>query len=344
MMTPLTGIFILLLIAALRFGSTLLLPVVVAGLFALLLAPTVRWMVKRKIPAALAAGLVVLGVTAVLVLSVSLLAAPAADWLKRAPDTLETAERKIRRLAKPLQSLQQTAQKVQEVTQGNAVTGGTQTRSVTVAPAGLLSRLSGTTLSALGGLMTVIFLTYFLLASGDRFREKFADMLPERHRREMAAAIVEMQGQMSHYLMLTTLINAGVGVLTWGALLAIGFPNPALWGVVAAVLNYIPYVGALVTLLVIGLAGLVTFDTTHEPLLAMGAFFIINMIESNVATPTLLGRRLPLNPVAIFLGLLFWGWVWGVTGAVLAVPLTVLVKVVSDRMAPLKAFGHLLDN
>lgn len=343
-MTPTTGIFLLLLIAAMRFGSTLLLPVVVAGLFALLLAPTVRWMVKRNIPAALAAGLVVLGVTAVLVLSVALVAAPAAEWLKRAPDTLEIAERKIRRLAKPLQSLQQTAQKVQEVTQGNAVAGGTPSRSVTVAPAGFFSRLSGTTVSALGGLMTVIFLTYFLLASGDRFREKFADMLPERHRREMAAAIVEMQGQMSHYLMLTTLINAGVGILTWAALLAIGFPNPALWGMVAAVLNYIPYVGALITLLVIGLAGLVSFDTTHEPLLAMGAFFVINMIESNVATPTLLGRRLPLNPVAIFLGLLFWGWVWGVTGAVLAVPLTVAVKVISDRVGPLKSFGAMLDN
>lgn len=343
-MTPSLGIFLLLLIAAMRLGSSLLLPIVVAGLMALLLAPSVRWMVRRRIPAALAAGLVVLGVTAVLVASVSLLAAPAADWLKRAPETLGQAEVKLRRLSKPLQSLQKTAEKVQQVTQGGVVPGGTPTRSVTVAPAGLFSRLSGTTLSVLGALMTVIFLSYFLLASGERFREKFADMLPERHRREMAGAIVEMQGQMSHYLMLTTAINAGVGLLTWGALLAIGFPNPALWGVVAAVLNYIPYVGALVTLLVIGLAGLVSFETTQEPLLAMGAFFVINLIESNIATPTLLGRRLPLNPVAIFVGLLFWGWVWGITGAVLAVPLTVMVKTVSDRVGPLKPFGQLLDN
>lgn len=342
-MTPVLGIFLLLVIAALRLGSSLLLPITVAGLLALLLAPMVRWLVRRRIPAALAAGLVVVGVTAGLIVAMMVLAAPAADWLERAPKTLEQAERKIRKLAKPLQSLQQTAEKVQQVTQGG-VTTSAPPRSVTVAPAGIMSKLSGTTLSALGALMTVIFLAYFLLASGDRFREKFADMLPERHRREMAGAIVEMQRQMSHYLLLTTLINAAVGLLTWGALLAIGFPNPALWGVVAAVLNYIPYVGALVTLLVIGLAGLVTFDTTREPLLAMGAFFVINLIESNIATPTLLGKRLPLNPVAIFVGLLFWGWVWGITGAVLAVPLTVMVKVVADRVGPLKPFGQLLDN
>ncbi len=343
-MTPVIGIFLLLVVAALRLGSSFLLPVAVSGLMALLLAPTVRWLVRRRLPAALAAGLIVLGVTAVGVTSLGLLASPAADWLDRAPKSLGQIERKIRRLAKPLQQLQQTAEKVQQVTQGGVVGGSAPAPSVTVAPAGLLSKLSGTTLSLLGALMTVIFLTYFLLASGDRFREKFADMLPERHRREMAAAIVEMQARMSHFLLLSTVINAGVGLLTWGALVLIDFPNPALWAVVAAVLNFIPYIGAVVTLLVIGLAGLVTFDTTREPLLAMGAFFVINMIESNIATPMLLGRRLPLNPVAIFIGLLFWGWVWGITGAVLAVPLTVLVKVVADRVGPLKAFGELLDN
>ena len=343
-MTPVIGIFLLLVVAALRLGSSLLIPIAVAGLFALLLAPAVRWLVRRGVPAAFAAGLIVLGVTAVGVTSIGLLASPAADWLARAPKSLEQAERKIRRLAKPLQTLQQTAEKVQRVTQGGVPGGSTAAQSVTVAPAGIMSRLSGTTLSALGALMTVIFLAYFLLASGDRFREKFADMLPERHRREMAAAIVEMQRQMSHYLLLTTLINAAVGLLTWGALALIDFPNPALWGVVAAVLNYVPYVGAVVTLAIIGLAGLVSFDTTREPLMALGAFFVINLIESNIATPMLLGRRLPLNPVAIFVGLLFWGWVWGITGAVLAVPLTVLVKVVADRVAPLKPFGELLDN
>ncbi|MES2123625.1 MAG: AI-2E family transporter [Gemmatimonadota bacterium] len=340
-----TGILLLLVIVALKLGSSLILPIVVAGLLALLLAPAVRWLVKRRLPTSLAAGLVMIGVTAVLVISIALLANPAADWIERAPKSLAQVERKIRRLSKPLQQLQQTAEKVQQVTQ-NGVGGGAPsgTQAVTVAPKGLMSKLSGTTISAAGALMTVIFLAYFLLAMGDRFRDKFADMLPERHRREMAAAIVLMQRQMSHYLLISTLINAAVGLLTWGALELLHFPNPALWGVIAGVLNFIPYLGAVVTLVVIGLAGLVSFDTTHEPLLAMGAFFVINMIESNIATPMMLGRRLPLNPVAIFVGLLFWGWIWGITGAVLAVPLTVMMKVVADRVESLKPFGELLDN
>lgn len=344
-MDPMTGILLLLVIVALKLGSSLILPIVVAGLLALLLAPAVRWLVKRKLPISLAAGLVMIGVTATLVVSIALLANPAADWIDRAPTSLGQVERKIRRLSKQLQQLQQTAEKVQQVTQ-SGVGGGTPkgTQAVTVSPKGLMSKLSGTTISAVGALMTVIFLAYFLLAMGDRFRDKFAEMLPERHRREMATAIVLMQRQMSHYLLLSTLINTAVGVLTWGALLLLDFPNPALWGVVAGVLNFIPYVGAVVTLVVIGLAGLVSFDTTREPLLAMGAFFVINMIESNIVTPMLLGRRLPLNPVAIFVGLLFWGWIWGITGAVLAVPLTVMIKVVADRVETLKPFGELLDN
>lgn len=340
-MTPLFGIFLLLLVAAMRLGSALLLPIAVAGMLALLLAPPTRWLIRRRLPAALAAALVVIGMTGTMVVAVAVLASPASEWVERAPRSLEQAERKIRKLARPLQTLQQTADKVQQVTQGAPQNGA---RAVTVAPPGMLSRLSGTTASVLGALLTVIFLTYFLLASGERFREKFADMLPERHRREMAAAIVEMQRQMSHYLLLTTLINAGVGVLTWIALVLIDFPNPLLWAVIAGVLNYVPYVGAAVTVAVLGIAGLVSFDTSHQALIAMGAFFVINMIEANVATPVLLGRRLPLNPVAIFVGLLFWGWVWGITGAVLAVPLTVFVKVVADRVPPLKPFGVLLDN
>ena len=211
-MDPMIAILLLLVIVALKLGSSLILPIVVAGLLALLLAPAVRWLVKRKLPISLAAGLVMIGVTSTLVVSIALLANPAADWIDRAPKSLGQVERKIRRLSKPLQQLQQTAEKVQQVTQsgvGGGAPAGTQ--AVTVAPKGLMSKLSGTTISAAGALMTVIFLAYFLLAMGDRFRDKFAEMLPERHRREMADAIVLMQRQMSHYLLLSTLINTAVG-------------------------------------------------------------------------------------------------------------------------------------
>ena len=334
------GIFLILLVAALRLGSTLLMPIAVSGLFALLLAKPVRWMSRRRIPVGIGAGIVVLGVVAAFIVAVFLLAAPAAAWVETAPRTLVTAQVKIRRLMRPIEKLQRTAEQVEKITN----TSDTKETSVKVESAGLMSRVSGTTVGFLGGFFTVVFLTYFLLAQGERFRQKVGEFLHRRHHLEVQDALRDMQAQMSTFLFTATAINAGVGVLTYIALLVIGMPNPGLWAVIAGVLNFIPYIGAIVTMIVIGLAGIVSFEGTSQPLMAVSAFFVINMIESNIVTPTLMGRRLPLNPVAVFVGFLFWGWVWGVTGAVLAVPLTVTIKVVADRIPGLQPLGVLLDN
>jgi predicted PurR-regulated permease PerM len=156
-------------------------------------------------------------------------------------------------------------------------------------------------------------------------------------------ALAEIELQMGRYLSLTTLTNAVVGLLTWGFLHLLGMPNAALWGALAGILNFIPYVGALVTIALIGIAALVSFDTTNKALLAAGGYFVINLIESNLVTPALLGKRLPLNVVALFVGLLFWGWIWGITGAVLAVPLTVMLKVICDHIEGMKV-GVFLEN
>jgi predicted PurR-regulated permease PerM len=184
-----------------------------------------------------------------------------------------------------------------------------------------------------------------MLAAGSLFRQKLAALLPARaDRAHVIDALAEIEVQMSRYLFLTTLINVAVGLLTWAVLAALGMPNAALWGAVAGVLNFIPYVGAIATLALIAIAGLVSFDQSNRALYAAGAFFVINMIESNLATPLLLGRRLPLNAVALFVGVLFWGWIWGITGAVLAVPLTVMIKVICDHVEPLEPVALFLDS
>lgn len=334
------GLFVLAFIAALRVGSSLVLPIVWAGLLALLLAPVVNWLARHRVPPALGAGLVILALLGSVGTAVSFLAAPATSWIERAPETLRQAERKIRKLTRGLEQLQETAEAVEDVAQG----GTSRPRApATSAPAGgFFAKLSGTTVAFAGSLATVIFLSYFLLAMGHRFREKLDDLLDSDIREEVSAAIGEMQQQMSRYLALSTAINAGVGVLTWLVLSLIGMPNPALWGVLAGVLNFIPYLGAVITIVVILLAGLVSLQTTGQAFLAAGAFFGINLIEANIVTPTLMGRRLPLNPVAIFGGLLFWGWLWGMTGAILAVPLMACVKVMADRIGPLKPLGEML--
>jgi predicted PurR-regulated permease PerM len=337
------GLFVLAMIAALRIGRSLVLPILLAGLLALLLVPAVNWLVRHRVPAIIAAGLVVLTMVGTVGSAVVAIAGPAAEWLERAPRTLTQAERKIRQLAKPLEQLQQTAKKVEEVAQG-ATQGSTARRTTTaqVAPGGLFQKLSGNTLAFVGAMMTVIFLSFFLLATSPRFKEKFQQILPAEDSAQLLGAIGEMQQQMSRYLTVTVSINVGVGLVTWGIMHLIGMPNPGLWGVVAGVLNFIPYLGAIITIGVILLAGLVSFDESSRAFLAAGSFFVLNLIEGNVITPTLLGRRLPLNPVAIFGGLLFWGWLWGVTGAILAVPLMACVKVIADRVEPLKPMGEML--
>lgn len=338
------GMLFILLVAALKLASAFFLPVVASALLALLLAPPVRWMSRRGLPAGAAAGLVVGGLVIVVCAAVFSLARPATAWLARAPETMAQAQEKIQRLARPLYNLQRTAAQVQEATATPAADGTRKPTKVEMAPAGIFSTLPGTTIGFLGAISTVLFLTFFLLAAGERFSEKLGDIMPERFRRQMIDGLRDMQAQMSRYLSTSALIRASLGLATWGLLTLVGLPNPALFGVIAAILNFIPYLGSLATLVIIAVASLVTFDTTQPALIAIGGFFALSVIEGNVVTPMLLGHRLPLNAVAIFVGLLFWSWIWGITGAVLAVPLTVLVKVIADRVEPLEPLGVILDN
>jgi predicted PurR-regulated permease PerM len=138
------------------------------------------------------------------------------------------------------------------------------------------------------------------------------------------------------------LINMGLGLATWGVLAALGMPNAALWGMLAGVLNIVPYLGAVATAGILALAAVVSFDSLGHALLMPGAFLLLNLIEANVVTPVLLGREFPLNPVAVFVGLLFWGFVWGVPGAILAVPMMVALKIVCDRLPSLRPVAELL--
>jgi predicted PurR-regulated permease PerM len=338
----LAGILVILIMAVLRLASAFFLPVFASALLALLLAPPVRWLIQRRVPAGLAAGMIVIAVVLVTTTVIVSLARPAASWLARAPSTLEQVQHRLQEIATPLHNLQRTAAKVQEVT--SSPTPGDVRAKVEVAPPGVLSSVPGTTVGVLGAISSVIFLTFFLLAAGERFRQKLGDIMPERYRREMVDGLRDLQTQMSRYLSTSVLIHVSLGTATWAVLKVIGLPNPALWGALAAILNFIPYLGSLAMLAVIGVMSLATFDDTRHVLYAVGAFLVISVLEGNVITPFLLGHRLPLNAVAIFLGLLFWGWIWGITGAVLAVPLTVLIKVIADRVRPLAPLSVLLGN
>jgi predicted PurR-regulated permease PerM len=336
------GIFIIMAVTALKLGSSLVLPIVVAVLLTLLLSSPLAWLKRRRIPEPVGAGILVFGSVILFGVSLWFLADPAVEWMAEAPRNLAKAEQKLRTLSKPLHTIQQTAAKVDDAT-ATPSPGGAQV--VQLAQPGVLQRISGGSTAFAGNALAVIFLSYFLLAAAPIFRQKLAMVLPARaERRQVEEVMREIELHMSRYLWLSTVINTIVGLLTWALLALLGFPNAALWGAVAGILNYIPYVGALATLGVIMFAGLVSFPGVNQALAGAGGFFVINMLESNLITPLLLGRKLPLNAAALFLGLMFFGWLWGVTGAVLAVPLTVMVQVVCSRIPAAQSFAVFLDS
>jgi predicted PurR-regulated permease PerM len=335
------AIMTLLLVAALRLGRAFVLPVVIALLLTLMLSAPMRWLQRLHIPRRVAAALVVFGALGAGIGAGSLLVAPAITWVASAPATMRKLETRIRRIARPLSALQQSADRMQQAT-GPSTSEAPKT--VQLASPGIFAKASLDTLALIPISLAVVFLTYFLLANGPLFRRKLAGLLPGRDQlksREHLLAQIEMAT--SHFLLTVTVINIGVGTLTALALWAVGVPNPVLWGGIAAVLNFVPYLGPIATATIIAFAALSSIDNPARALMAPAVFLLVHLAESNFVTPTVLGRHLPVNTVAIFLGLIFFGWLWGLPGAVLAVPLTVCAKLVCDHVPAMARVGELLD-
>ena len=343
MLMPSVGVLgIVATIAAVRVGRELILPIVLAILASLILSPMVRWLRRHRVPEHFGAGVVVFGALALLLCAAISLIAPATNILSRAPAALSTGESRIRTLVRPLEALQATAERIQQV---GAPQSGDGPARVEVAAPGIVARWSGSTLSAGLTIVSTIFLSYFLLASGPMFRRKIADVLPSRFERARFATLFdEIELVTSRYLLLSLTINGGVAVATASGLWLVGMPNALLWGCVAGVLNFVPYLGAYTTLAVLTLSVLSTPDSTGHQIFAPVIFLCIHLLESNIVTPTVLGRRLPLSSIAVFVALLFWGWMWGIPGAVIAVPVTVVIKVTCDHLPGLEHVGALLND
>ena len=336
----LVGLFVLATLYTLHFARSFLLPIVLAILLDFLLSPVVRALKKVRIREPIGAALVILTVLGGIGGTFYYLAEPAAGWVQRAPESLAQVQRKLQGLRKPVEQVTRAAETVQEATD----VGGTKgTTEVTIAGPSLTKQIFGGTTTFLGAAAIVVFLTFFLLASGDLFLQKLIKVLPQFKDKKRAVAIArEIEAQTSVYMLTSTLINAGVGVLTALAVWAVGMPNPALWGIVAAILNFIPYIGALITVAILGLASLLAFDSPGKALVVPAIYFVINTIEGNLVSPMVLGNRLRLNTVAVFIGLIFWWYLWGIPGAIMAVPMMATMKIFCDHFDGLAPIGEFL--
>lgn len=338
----LAAIFAVLAVAGLQFASSLLAPIVVAVLLTLLLGPLVRWMCRFGVVEPVAAGIIVFGTIIVIISAVVVLSGPATDWLRQAPATMHRVEDKLRAI-EPLSAIQATASSLAHL--AGAAGSDSSAATIQVVPPGPLSEVGWTTAHVVGGILTVVFLTFFLLASGSMFRRKVAYLVPGGvQRTRMKRALYEIEQQMSRYLLINTLISIGFGLSTWGLLALIGVPNAILWGTLAGFSNYIPYLGAAATVVMIGIVTLATFDGTQATILACGGFLVLDLLKGHFVCPLVLGRRLPLNTVAILLSLLFWGWVWGIIGVVIAVPLTVMIQIICSHSERFRGVGIVLGN
>jgi len=335
----LIGLFVLAAFYTLHLGRVFFLPIVVAVLLDFLLGPAIRQMKRARIPEPVGAGFMLV----VLLVSVGTagyyLAAPTQEWLSEVPASVRQAETKLRIFRQPMQHLTRTAEQVERVTD---VTPG-RTPEVTVKGPGIAERLFGTTEAVAAGALEVVVLLYFLLASGERLLQKLARLLPQRQDREHVLAIArEAEASVSRYLLAQTMINIGEGAIVAGAMALIGVPNPLLWGACTALVEYVPYVGATALAIVLALVGLTTFNSPGQAALVPGSFLLIVFLVANFVTPHVLGRNLLLSPLAVFVGLVFWSWIWGVPGTFIAVPLLATFRIVCDRVEPLRAVGQLL--
>jgi predicted PurR-regulated permease PerM len=335
----LTGLFVLAVLYTLYFARAFVFPIVLAVLLDFLLSPIIRALKRVRIPEPVGAALVLvvgLGLLAGVLYS---LAEPAQAWIARAPASIHRIETQLRRIRGPVEQVSRTAEQVEAVTHG----GETGPPEVVMRGPRLSERLFGTTQSLVTGALETIVLLYFLLAVGDLFLQKLIKVLPQLQDKKKAVAIArDTEAQISTYLFTAALLNIGIGVVVTLVMTALGMPNPMLWGALAALAEFVPYIGATALLVTLTLAGLATFPETGHALLVPASYLAVNVVQSNFIAPVILGRRLTLNPVAILVGLVFWWWLWGVGGAFIAVPLLVTFKIFCDHIEALAPIGEFL--
>jgi predicted PurR-regulated permease PerM len=306
--------------------------------------PAVRALRRLRLPRALAAALVTVALAASLGGLIAAIYDPAVQWIEKAPSTLAEVERKLRGIKKSVEGMAKVAEKVEQLATPAASTSSAKP-APPPAPAqpSLLHKTFSTTLAVLVTVGTMLVLLFFLLATGDILLQKTVHAMPTRADKKRVVEIVRaIESQMARYFGTVTLINAGLGIATGIAMYWLGMPNPALWGAMAFAFNYFPYLGAAASLAVLTVVAALSFDELSQVLAVPAVFFTFTIVEGQFLSPLIIGRHLILNPVVILLSMLFWAWLWGVVGALLAVPILVGIRIFCEHNERLKPLGEWL--
>ncbi|HSD36953.1 MAG TPA: AI-2E family transporter [Rhodocyclaceae bacterium] len=324
------------------FARPFLLPVMLALLLVMVLRPMVRVLEQRlRLPAPLASALVVLGWLGLVGAGGAVLAQPAMDWVERAPSSLRDIDQKISSLKRSVLNMQRATQQIDNLTK---VEAQPRVREVAVARISFGSMLLSGTQNFMLSAFSVVILVFFLLASGDSLLRKIVKITPSLRDKIKAVEIARtVERDVGRYLLTLTGINLILGVVTTLAMFALGMPNAMLWGAMAFALNYIPYLGATITMTVLTVVALLTFNKIGEAALVPLVFLGITTLEGQILQPYVIGRRFSVTPVLVFLSLLFWGWMWGIAGMLMAVPILVTFKIVCAHIESLARVHEFME-
>jgi predicted PurR-regulated permease PerM len=334
------GIFMMMAVYGLYIGRDFLTPVFLAFILATTLHPVVRRLSRWGVPAAF-------GATILIVLSSSLfmtigyvISGPISQMMSDAPRIGAKLHDRVQSVRLVFEKTVQATAQIDKVAEDAS---DSTTQKVVVTQPGILSRAAGNLLSFGTTLAVTFVLSLFLLASGTLFYQKIIQAFPDLSDKKRALKVIyNIQAEISRYLFTISVINIIVGIVVGVGVWAIGIPNAFVWGVTAAVLNFLPYIGALISLVLVGIISIVTFDNPLYGLIAPAFILVVHVLEGQFLTPMLLGRRLELNAVFVFISISFWSWLWGFVGALMAVPILVMIKVACDNFETLRPVGNFL--
>jgi predicted PurR-regulated permease PerM len=342
--TPVQIVLIVLgAMAFLYFARPVVLPIVLACVAGMALKPLIRWLSCFHIPPPLSAAVVLCLLVSGAAIGFFQLGRPALTWMNEAPQHMTELRQRVQKIFPRIARFGQAAAAVSNL--GATEEEQKKAPAVELKTSRVPSTFINWTGTFLAGIGETLVLLYLLLASGDLFLQKLVHVMPTLRDKKRAVEIShEIQQNISNYLFSVSLINIGLGIVVSAGLYFMGVPNAAMWGMLVALLNFVPYFGPVAGIILLAAVGLLTFNTLWQAVLPSAWYLLLHACEANLVTPVLLGHRFTLNPVVIFVSLIFWTWLWGVPGALLSVPILVSIKVVCDRVTALSSVSEVLTS
>ena len=335
----LTGLFILAVFYTIYFMRSILLPIVLALLLSYLLRPIVRGLGKLKIPVAVSAAVILIGLLVLVGYGISALAAPTVAWLQKAPVGLAELQHKLRPVKKSVAQVTQATSEIEKLATTNA-----EAKAVEVKRHPITETFVTRTPEFIASAVFLVILLYFLLVYDQVFIAKLVKLLPTLSDKKTAVGIAQdIESQVSRYLFTITAINACLGLAVGTAVGLLGLRNPLMWGVMVALLNFVPYLGALTGIICMTIGAVLSFDSLGYALIFPAVYLAFGTLEGSFITPWIMGRSLTLNPVIILLSLTFWGWMWGIVGIILAVPILAAFKIFCAHIKPMEPLAEFLS-